>query len=114
MTKVLFVDDDRNTADALSDIAAALGHRPSVAYTGACALQVASSARFDLVFLDLSLPDADGRTVCRQMRDLKVAKIYALTGYTETKAADDLEIFDGCFVKPLCIDRLQALLAAHW
>ncbi|VXC65331.1 Two component LuxR family transcriptional regulator [Burkholderia sp. 8Y] len=112
MSSVLFVDDLEDTADSLADIASALGHRSAVAYSGASALAITTQDVFDVIFLDLTLPDSDGRDVCLRLRQgcCAGARIIALTGHSELTNADT-ECFDGLLAKPCCIDDLERLLA---
>ncbi|MDR5872456.1 response regulator [Caballeronia sp. LZ062] len=112
MSSVLFVDDLEDTADSLADIASALGHRSAVAYSGASALEIAMHDVFDIIFLDLTLPDSDGREICQRLRQGRCAgaRIIALTGRTELAAAD-IDCFDGLLPKPCCINDLERLLA---
>ncbi|CAL8473617.1 response regulator transcription factor [Caballeronia sp. S22] len=112
MSNVLFVDDFKEAADALADIASALGHRSAVAYNGASALALAGGNCFDVILLDLTLPDADGHDVCLQLREGQHsgARIIALTGHAEL-VGEVMQCFDGCALKPVDIDHLQELLA---
>ncbi|VXC85929.1 Histidine kinase [Burkholderia sp. 8Y] len=113
MSKILFVDDNRDAADALADLARALGHVASVAYDGATAIQMTSRESFDLVCLDVSLPDADGRDICHQIRGGSRAhgRIVAITGYSDLQHSDDMKLFDDCVVKPVTVEQLERLLA---
>lgn len=112
MSNVLFVDDFQEAADALADVASALGHQSSVAYNGASALALADSNQFDVILLDLTLPDGDGRDLCLQMREGRnsEARIIALTGHAELRG-EVMQCFDGCALKPINIDELAELLA---
>ncbi|TCF96881.1 hypothetical protein BZM26_34950 [Paraburkholderia strydomiana] len=111
MAKVLFVDDHRDTADSLSDLANAFGHQASVAYDGATALRLTSEESYDIIFLDVSLRDADGRDICAQIRSgARISpRIIGLTGYTDIVELSE-HAFDDCALKPLGIDDLQRLL----
>ncbi|SAK97562.1 PAS/PAC sensor hybrid histidine kinase [Caballeronia pedi] len=112
MTTVLFVDDHQDAADSLSAIATALGHHSAVAYDGASAVRLAAETAFDLIFLDVSLPDEDGRDTCERIRvgASQNATVIALTGYAEIRGTQEMQKFDDCFIKPLDIDELESLL----
>jgi len=58
--KVLFVDDNTASADALAALAIELGHEASVAYDSERAVKQARAMAFDLILLDIRLGDADG------------------------------------------------------
>ena len=53
--KVLFVDDDPASADALAALAIELGHEASVAYDSERAVNQARAMAFDLILLDIQL-----------------------------------------------------------
>ncbi|KDR28421.1 MULTISPECIES: response regulator transcription factor [Caballeronia] len=114
MGKVLFVDDHIDTADMLANIALELGHSVSVAYDGATASWMASQQIFDLVFLDISLPDVDGRDVCSQIRCglSRHARIVAITGRAEIRTSGELSGFDDWLIKPISMHQIEHLLTA--
>src|SRR5690242_3176898 len=63
----------------VSDYLGQAGFRVSRAGNGAAGLQMQSAASFDMVILDLMLPDMDGLDVCRQMRRRGSIPILMLT-----------------------------------
>jgi DNA-binding response OmpR family regulator len=65
---ILLVEDEANIAQALLFNLELEGYRTTHATTGAQALGSFASDRFDLVILDLMLPDSHGIDICRQMR----------------------------------------------
>ena len=110
---LLFIDDHRDAADSFADLAKALGHHATVAYDGASARKAVAENNFDLIFLDLNLPDADGREICADIRlssTCKASQVVALTGTAELKLQGDMSVFDGYFVKPLMMDDFEKLL----
>ena len=66
---VLIANDQEWTARSLESILVADGYLVSRAYTGRQALERALAERPDLVILDRQLPDLDGPSVCRQLRE---------------------------------------------
>jgi DNA-binding response OmpR family regulator len=74
--KLLLVEDDRAIAESLVSGLRADGHEVTPVATGADAL---SATGYDLVLLDLGLPDIDGRDVCRQLRQRGDVPIIMLT-----------------------------------
>lgn len=68
--RVLVVDDNSIDRRILMALMTHAGCQVSTATTGLDALVAASAHTFDLVLLDLGLPDIDGLTVCRQIRAL--------------------------------------------
>ena len=80
--RVLLVDDETPLLEMLSE--QLLLHEefvPIVATSGAEALNLSKKGYFDVIILDLSLPDMDGREVCRLMRSGGIkSPIIILTG----------------------------------
>ncbi|MDO8362312.1 MAG: response regulator transcription factor [Actinomycetota bacterium] len=78
--KILLVEDDRSIADSVVEGLTAEGFLVEHAATGAAAL---AATGYDMVLLDLGLPDMDGRDVCRQLRSRSAAPIIMLTARAE-------------------------------
>ncbi len=78
--KILLVEDDRSIADSLIEGLTAEGYTIEHASTGAAAL---AASDFDMVLLDLGLPDIDGRDVFRQLRGQGATPIIMLTARAE-------------------------------
>ena len=78
--KILLVEDDRSIADSVIDSLTADGFAVDHAPTGAAAV---AATGFDMVLLDLGLPDMDGREVFRQLRTRTQAPIIMLTARSE-------------------------------
>jgi CheY-like chemotaxis protein len=112
MAKILIVDDDPDIRPLLRLTLAKLGHQPSLAATGAEGLKLAESEHFDLMVLDLMMPDIDGYEVMRRLKTNPVTKdlpIIVLTA--RTQAADyDSAIESGAdayLPKPFDLDALH-------
>jgi len=67
-TRVLLVEDDARLATMVADYLGEAGFRVGVAATGKAAMQSLGTEGFDVVILDLMLPDADGLDLCRMIR----------------------------------------------
>jgi CheY-like chemotaxis protein len=65
---VLHVDDDPATARVVADILAAFGHRSVAAANGAEALEHLGRQGFDLILLDIHMPDISGIEVFQRLR----------------------------------------------
>lgn len=86
MAKVLVVDDDRVVADMYSLALSRAGHDVLVANDGLAALQMASTARPDIVFLDIRMPKMDGIEVLRNLSSVNRTKgipVVMLSNYDE-------------------------------
>ena len=67
-SRVLLVEDDARLATMVADYLGEAGFRVGVASTGKAAMQSLGTEGFDVVILDLMLPDADGLDLCRMIR----------------------------------------------
>ena len=67
-TKILVVDDDRKLCRLISDYLEPMGYAVSAAYNGSEGLEMILSDRFDLVILDVMMPEMDGFEVLRRAR----------------------------------------------
>ncbi len=83
LKKILLVDDDDDLRDALGEqLAMTEEFDVTEAADGRAALDRVTEAQFDLVILDVGLPDTDGRELCREMRKQGVkVPILMLTGH---------------------------------
>jgi DNA-binding response OmpR family regulator len=68
VTRILVIEDDPSIRMGLEDTLAAKGYQVEVVGKGAEGAEHALSGRFDLVVLDVMLPDIDGFEVCRRIR----------------------------------------------
>jgi two-component system response regulator RegX3 len=114
--RILVVEDEDSISAPFADALRRAGFEPLVTRTAAGALKLAADAEPDLVILDLSLPDGDGRDVCRELRRLSDVPIVMLTARgTEMDRIVGLELgADDYVVKPFSarevISRIRAVL----
>lgn len=66
--RIMLVEDDRPLAEALTTLLVAAGYAVDTVHDGASAEALGAVERFDLVILDLNLPEMDGLAVLRAMR----------------------------------------------
>jgi DNA-binding response OmpR family regulator len=77
--RVLLVEDDARLASMVTDYLGDAGFRVVVAGTGKAASQALGAEGFDVVILDLMLPDADGLDLCRSIRSSSDIPLLMLT-----------------------------------
>jgi two-component system, OmpR family, response regulator len=66
--RIMLVEDDRPLAEALTALLVAAGYAVDTVHDGASAEALGTAERFDLVILDLNLPEMDGLAVLRALR----------------------------------------------
>ncbi|MCF7854291.1 MAG: response regulator transcription factor [Candidatus Pacebacteria bacterium] len=67
-THILIAEDDAIIRDGLVDMLESDGYATSVADDGKAALEAFAKGRFDLIILDIMMPEISGYDVCRQIR----------------------------------------------
>ncbi len=80
---ILIVEDDADIAAIERDYLELNGYVVSIEGTGSAGLQAALEQPIDLLLLDLMLPDVDGFTICRRVREQKDIPILLVTARTE-------------------------------
>jgi DNA-binding response OmpR family regulator len=121
LKKILLVDDDDDLRDALSEqLLLTEDFDVFEAGNGADAKTRAGEALYDLVILDVGLPDIDGRDLCRDLRTQGVkSPILMLTGHDSD--ADTIMGLDAGandyvtkpFKFPVLLARIRAQLRQH-
>ena len=81
MTHCLVVDDDREIRESLQDYLLQFGITVSVAGGGAEMRRVMAQERFDVVVLDLMLPDEDGLKLCQWVQQSSGTPVIMLTAH---------------------------------
>ncbi|MGO4622617.1 response regulator transcription factor [Ensifer sp. 2YAB10] len=109
--RILLVEDNQDLAEGLSAILRGSGYAVDVVSDGASAHAVAATETFDLVILDLNLPEMDGLDVLRAMRarqNRAAVLILTARGAPEEKIKGlDLGA-DDYMIKPFDVGELEA------
>jgi len=113
--RILIVEDEKRIQDFLSRGLESAGYAVDVAGDGASAVNLVHSAEYDLVILDLMLPDTDGLTVLEKIRNRKASPPVCILSARD--AVDDrvkgLELgADDYLVKPFAFVELLARVRA--
>lgn len=65
---ILVVEDDSNMAKGIAENLVAEGHRTEILHDGPTALERIVDGDFDLIILDVMLPEMDGFSICERAR----------------------------------------------
>jgi two-component system, cell cycle response regulator DivK len=87
MPKILLVEDDEANYDMLSRRLTRRGYEVILAHDGVSGVKMAESAKPDLILMDMNLPEMDGWTATRTIRqipEIKDVPIIALTAHAIT------------------------------
>ncbi|MBT2971321.1 MAG: DNA-binding response regulator [gamma proteobacterium symbiont of Ctena orbiculata] len=113
--KVLIVEDEPDIAHLVQTHLTDIGCDADIAGNGAAAMKLFKQGGYDLVVLDLMLPDTDGLTLCRSMRATPdyVAILMLTAKTTELDRVVGLEMgADDYLTKPFSIPELLARIKA--
>jgi DNA-binding response OmpR family regulator len=112
----MVVEDDETIGEVLDSSLRAHGHDVVWRRTGRGALSEAALTDFDLVLLDLGLPDLDGVEVCRQLRSQQPSTVLVML----TARTDEMDVVvgleagaDDYLTKPVRLGELLARVRAH-
>lgn len=112
----MLVEDDQTIGSVLHDSLRAHGHEVAWSRSGRAALREAAASDFDLVLLDLGLPDLDGIEVCREVRAGAPASVIVMM----TARSEEIDVVvgleagaDDYLVKPVRLAELLARIRAH-
>lgn len=112
--KILVVEDDPLHREASAKVLRDLASTPIFAVDGDEALRMASTSDFDLILMDIDIPEIDGIEVTRRLRaDGCASRIVSLSSYSrqELKGLAEGVQFDACLDKPLTRDALLGVIA---
>ncbi len=112
---IILVEDDSSVADFLVKGLTEVGYSVSVAFSGYQALEMIQNNRYDLIILDIMLPDRNGLEICKDIRaqGLHTPVLFL----TALGTADNIAIGlntgeDDCIVKPFKFIELNARVNA--
>ena len=105
---ILVVEDNEKNLKLVRDVLQFKGYRTLEANTAAGAIALAKSHQPDLILMDIQLPDTDGITALRQLRDEPRTASIPVIALTAFAMKDDRERFleagfDGYIGKPINI-----------
>lgn len=108
--KILVVEDDRAVRNLISTTLQINDYEYDLAIDGKNALQLMTSNKYDIVFIDLGLPDIDGIEIIKKFRDFSTTPIIVISARTNDE--DKIEALDAgaddFLTKPFNVDELLA------
>ena len=115
MSKILIIEDEEAIADLERDYLEISGFEVEIAHRGDEGLKRALEEDFNLIILDLMLPEVDGFEICRQVREAKNTPIIMVSA-----KKDDIDKIRGLglgaddyMTKPFSPSELVARVKAH-
>ena len=114
MATILIIEDDQRIRQSLSSRLAERGHEVDATGTAMSGVEAAVSGTFDVVVLDLGLPDIDGSEALRMIRAVvDVPVVVATARDDETEIVRLLDAgADDYVVKPYSAEHLEARIRA--
>lgn len=113
MQKILIIDDTKNIRLMLTKTLELEGYHVTNASDGKEALEVLRKDRFDLIFLDIKLPEVRGTEVLRRMRDMGViTPVIIITAYGTVKNAIECTNLGAIayLQKPFTAEKIKSVL----
>jgi len=117
MAKILLVEDNEMNRDMLSRRLQRKGFEVAMAVDGKQGVEMARAGGYDLILMDMSLPEIDGWEATRQLRAAPETKVVPIIGLTAHAMAGDREkaLEAGCNdydTKPVELPRLLGKIEA--
>ncbi len=116
MGRLLIVEDDLSIGRALHAGLTGSGHEVAWAKAGGEAAKAAQDGEYDLVLLDLGLPDMDGLDLCQRIRAVQPASVVVIL----TARDEEIDVVlgleagaDDYLTKPFRLAELLARVRAH-
>ena len=113
--RILVVEDEHRIANAIKKGLEQENYATDVVYTGLDGFDLASTEDYDLIILDLMLPEMDGVTICKELRQNKIhTPILMLTakGQIQDKVVGLDAGADDYLTKPFSFEELLARVRA--
>jgi len=108
--KILVIDDDNEILTLLETFFSSIGHQVTTTTNSIDGIKLVSSDTFDLVMLDIRLPERDGIEVLKEIKQIdSKLPVVMITGYKEAEKV--IEAFRNgatdCLLKPFNFDYIK-------
>lgn len=113
---ILVVDDDSGITARIKDLLETKKYVVTVKNDAQGALDAVKNASFNLIMLDLKLPDADGISLLKKIKAITPnAYVVILTGYPSSDSINQAMAYGACdyLVKPFDSQKLF-MFVEHW
>lgn len=116
--RVLVIEDLKLAQLAAYTILSELGYEVSIASNGVNAFQQIMEQQFDIIFIDIQLPDVDGFNIAEILRTLERKSrtpLIAVTANSNEQLPFDTKRhgFDDFMLKPLTVETVRYMLFKH-
>jgi two-component system, sensor histidine kinase len=115
--RILVADDNEVVLAALQGLLQSLGHSVDVVMNGRAAVEAAAREDFDLVFLDIQMPEMDGFQASRSLRHRLAGRSRpCIIGFSAESPECDSHVaagMDDFLVKPVRLADLVHALEVH-
>ncbi len=112
--RILIIDDDADLSAIISDMLESYGYQVTCATCAAEAVSLLSASAYDMLLLDINLPDTTGFSLCGELR--RVSRIPILFASARTSETDRITGFeiggDDYLPKPYSMKELLARVNA--
>ena len=110
---ILVVDNESDQLDMMKEILGRMGYDARITDNPGQALKMVAEQAFQLIIIDLIMPEIDGTELCEQIKQVRpCACVYAFSGHVHLYRAERLVRagFDGTITKPATMQELQKAL----
>jgi PAS domain S-box-containing protein len=116
--KILVIEDNPANMRVVTTVLKALGYEPDTATTGQAGIELAEANGYDLILLDVQLPDIDGWTVAQHLRRYVRAKRLSIVAITANVTPEDRQRcfdagMDDFVMKPFKISTLKDVILKY-
>ena len=115
MSHILIVDDEQDIAELISDVLKEEGFETTIKNDGYSAIEAIKNTKYDLILLDIMMPNISGIETCNKIRETVSCPIIFVSA--KNQLLDKIVGFeigaDDYITKPFVIEELVARVKAH-